>query len=178
MIPVLAISNLFASPLRLALVEKGLQSLAEVATHVAHEDEVFAFLTREPALQPRRKILDHFVEQSDPRRLLSSDESGSENEILHARRPDQGGEPADARHRKAIAKRAGNRKSESCRFRSHAQIAAGGNARSAAGARAGNRGNGRHAALFERRQHAIEPRFIFDRVLRRLKSAKLIDVGA
>src|SRR5262249_33236418 len=170
MIPVLAISNLFASPLRLALVEKGLQSFAEVATHVAHEDEVFAFLTREPALQPRqrllggaqrqrcvsgyecrelfnpllqsRKILDHFVEQSDPRRLLSSDESGSENEILHARRPDQGGEPADARHRKAIAERAGNRKSESCRFRPHAQIAAGGNARSATGARAGNRGDG------------------------------------
>src|SRR5690349_14845298 len=51
------ISNLFARPLRRALVEKGIQPFAEVATHVAHEDEVFAFLPREPALQPRQRLL-------------------------------------------------------------------------------------------------------------------------
>src|SRR5262245_37930955 len=121
-----SMSNLFARPLRLAFVEKGIQSFAKVAAHVAHEDEVFALLARESALQPRqrllggaqrqrcipgddcrelfnpllqgRKVLDHFVKQSEPRRLLRSDEPGSENEILHARRSDQRGESADARH--------------------------------------------------------------------------------
>ena len=109
---------------------------------------------------------------------LGSDESSSENESLHARRPDQRGEPPDARHRKAITKRTGNRKSKSCRFCPHAQVAAGGNARSAAGARAGDRGDGGHTALFDRRQHAIEPAFVFHRVLRRFESAELVDVGA
>ena len=50
-------SNLFAHPLRLAFVEKGIQSFAEVTAHVAHEDEVFALLAREPPLQPRQRLL-------------------------------------------------------------------------------------------------------------------------
>src|SRR6185437_1935433 len=36
--------NLFAAPLRLALVQECVQTFAEVPAHVTHEDQVLAFL--------------------------------------------------------------------------------------------------------------------------------------
>src|SRR6516165_11981927 len=155
--------------MRLTLIEESIQSFAEIPAHVAHENEVFALLAREPASEPRerllggtqcerrvagdqlrqfidppfqrRQVLDHLVEQSDASRLLGSDEPGSEYEILDARRSNQRGEPADARQRKAIAERARDRKSDSRRLCPDAQIATSGDAAAAAGAGAGDRGD-------------------------------------
>src|SRR5262245_13648313 len=200
------LADLFARPLGLALVEEGIQSFTEVSAHVAHEDKVFALLAREPALQPRErlfrgverqrrvagnqrrklvdpplqggKVIHDFVENANACRLLGADEPCGEYEILHARGSDQRRKPAEARHGKAVAERAGDRKSHSRRLGPDAHIAASGDPSTAAGAGAGDRGDRGHAALLERRQHAIDARFVFDRMLGRLEGAKLIDVGA
>src|SRR6516165_6007601 len=49
--------RLFARPLWPALVEKGIQSFADISAHVAHEDEIFALLAREAALQSCERLL-------------------------------------------------------------------------------------------------------------------------
>jgi len=47
---------LLAGPLRLTLVEKRVQSFAKIPAHVAHEDKILAFLTRQPLLQSRQRL--------------------------------------------------------------------------------------------------------------------------
>jgi hypothetical protein len=101
----------------------------EIVAHVAHENQILAFLMGEPPLQAGQCLFGGVERQrctpgnkrssstrrcsdeissttslSKPTLAASSgaDESGSENKILHARRPDQSGEPADVRHREAI----------------------------------------------------------------------------
>src|SRR6185437_1162653 len=46
-----------AFPLRRPLVEEGVHPFAEVAAHVAHEDEILGFLAREPLLQAAQPLL-------------------------------------------------------------------------------------------------------------------------
>ena len=47
---------LFAEPVRLALVEKRVQSFTEILAHVAHEDQVLTFLTGELPLQAGQRL--------------------------------------------------------------------------------------------------------------------------
>jgi len=158
--------------------------------HVAHEDQVLAFLTGEMPLHAgqrlfggverqrcmpgnkhgklidaslqRRNILDNLIEQTDAGGFLGADESSSENKILHARRSNQSGEPADIRHREAIAERARDRKSDFRGLRPDAQIAARRYAGATADTNAGDRGDRGHAALLEFGEHPVQAGFILD----------------
>src|SRR5262249_11545633 len=47
---------LLAAPLRRALVEEGVEPLAEVFAHVTHQNQVPAFLARQPAREPRQSL--------------------------------------------------------------------------------------------------------------------------
>src|SRR5271168_3714647 len=48
--------GLFASPLRRALIEKRIQSFAKIPAHVAHQDQILAFLARQPPLQADQRL--------------------------------------------------------------------------------------------------------------------------
>ena len=59
-----------------------------------------------------------------------------------------------------------------------AQVAAGRDARAAAGAGAGDRGDRRHPAALEVAENPVDAGLVLERVLRRLEGAELRDVGA
>src|SRR5579862_7282291 len=178
------LAPLFALPLRRALVEERLHAFAKIATHVAHQDQVLAFLAGEPPLQARqrllggvererrmpgdldgklvnatlqrRQIFDDFGEQSGTGGFLGADQPRGEDDVLDARRPNQSGQPADIGHRQAIAQRTGDRKAYSRRLGADAQIATRRDAGAASGAGARDRGNGGHAALLELGENAVD----------------------
>src|SRR5579872_3490679 len=164
--------------MRRTLVEEGIHAFAEIAAHVAHQDQVLALLARQPPHQARQRllgrrqrqrrvggdrcgklagalvqgveVLHHFGEQADVESLLGADQPGGENQVFDPRWPNQGGEPADARHRQAIAERAGDGKADPRGLGADAQIAAGGNRTTTARAGAADRRNSGHPALLER----------------------------
>ena len=113
------------------------------------------------------EILHDFVQQADAGGFLGFDQPRGEDDLLEPRGADQGREPADIGRRQAVAERARDRKSELRGPGADAQVAARGDAGAAAGAGAVDRRNGRHPALFERGQHAIDPGLVADGVLRR-----------
>ena len=126
----------------------------------------------------RRDVFDDLAEQADAGGFFGADQPRGENEILHPRRSDQCGEPADIRHRQAIAERARDRKAEFGRPGADANIAARRDPGAAAGAGAVDRGDRRHAAGLELAEHPVDAGFVVERVLRRGEFAELVDVGA
>src|SRR5205085_3456027 len=91
---------------------------------------------------------------------------------------DQRHQPRDVGHRQAITERARDRKADPGCLGADTDIAARGDPGSAAGAGAGNGGDGRYPDLLQRAQHAVDPRFVVERILRGLEGAELRDVGA
>src|SRR5665811_924775 len=77
-----------------------------------------------------------------------------------------------------MSERARNRKSHFCCLGADAQITASSDSRAAARTRTINCRDSRHTTFFERRQHAVDTRFVFDSMFRRLERTKLIDIGS
>src|SRR5262249_44264101 len=97
---------------------------------------------------------------------------------LHTRGSNQRGEPAEARHGKAIAERGSDREADSWRLCSDAQIAGSGYASTAARAGPGGRHEGGPAALLGRGQHAVDAGFAIKRMLGSIEGEELVDIGA
>ena len=179
---------------------------SRIPAHIAHQNQVLAFLAGEPPLQAgqrlfggvererriagnqrrqfagaplkRRHVFDDLAEQTDACGFLGTNEARGKNQILHARRSDQRGKPADIRHRQAIAERARDRKAVFGGPGADTNVAARRDPGAAAGASAGDRGDGRHAASLELAEHAVDAGFVVERMLRRGEFAELVDVGA
>ena len=94
------------------------------------------------------------------------------NHVLHTRRADQRREAREISHGKAIAQRAGNRKSEFRILRPDTQIAASRYRRATTRTRARNRRDGRNAATFERVENPVHEAFIAERVIRTFEVAE------
>src|SRR5260221_689508 len=162
---------LLALPDGLALVEEGVHALAEVLAHVAHQHEVVAFAVRHRgaqaqqrflgrlqserrvggdfarellgALQQRRLVGRELHHQSRGERLIGLDQPRAEHDLLDQRRPDEIDQPRITGERQTIAQGARDGKAELDGARGDAQVAARGDARAAAGAGAGDRGDRR-----------------------------------
>src|SRR3954471_3735156 len=87
---------LLAAPLRGALVEESIEPFAKILARVAHQDEVFALVPRQPPLQARHGLLGRIQRQ----RRMAGEQSGhlvrapvERGEILDdfAEQPDTGG---------------------------------------------------------------------------------------
>src|SRR5216683_2559432 len=154
-------ANLFALPVRRALVEEGIHSLAEILAHIGAKDQILALVARQRPPDPADRLLGdlkgdrrmagnqlrgligtalqrldiryHFVQQTECQRLGGFDQPGLENQILGPRRTDQRNQPADIGHRQAIAERPGDRKADPGRRRTDPDIATGGDPRAGAG---------------------------------------------
>jgi hypothetical protein len=50
-------TSLLPAPLRRPLVEEGVESLAEIAAHVTHQNQILALLARQPPRQPHQSLL-------------------------------------------------------------------------------------------------------------------------
>src|SRR5829696_6834444 len=165
---------LLASPLRRALVQEGLHAFPEIPAHVAHQDQVLALLAGKAlgqashrllgrAQRQRRmagdgageflgaaleggRVLDDLGQEPDRERLPRLDHARREDDVLDPRRA---GEPADVRHREAVAERARDREAELRGLGADAQVAAGRDPRPAAGADPRDRRDRRHPALLE-----------------------------
>ena len=176
------------------------------AAHVAHEDEIIALSRRDPALEPQQRLLGRAQGQGRMRatlhasaseRAASAAASGRisptrpqarassaptrravKKHVPDPRRADEPGEPRRVGDRKAIAERARDWKAEAQICCGEAQIARRRERRAAASAGAGYRGDRRNGAALECTDHAVEPRLVGERVLRRREGAELRDVGA
>src|SRR5689334_15017158 len=122
-------------PVRLSLLEEGVDALLEIVAHVAREQQVVGLPEarriddagkRElggangqrrmagdllgdlecPLLYPIR--LDDLVEDTQRLALVGADQSGGEDQLLGSRRPDQAYQAVVVLRRKGVAERAGN----------------------------------------------------------------------
>ena len=117
----LPIRNLFALPVRRALVEEGIHALAEILAHIGAQDQVLALVARQRAADAahrflgdfqrdrrmagnelrgfigaalqRRDVGHHLVEQAERQRFRRFDQPRLEDQILGPRRPDQRDQP-------------------------------------------------------------------------------------